>query len=206
MLSDEQLDARHREYTEAHRDRVLSTFIHTVPSRFKRARLGDFSTGFADVAMAWIKDPGDWSMFLWGDNSKGQTHAAFAVAVAWTAWHVNRPATWIFVPDLLADIKKQFDVPKGHRVVPVVERLAEYPGLLLSDDIASEKDTEFAVQELYRIIYRREADYLKTVLTSNCNLARIETKLDRRIAARLEGGKVINLKGKNRRVKSEGSA
>jgi hypothetical protein len=76
----------------------------------------------------------------------------------------------------------------------------EFP--LILDDIGTEKPSEWAQQNIFLIIDRRYETLRQTIFTSNLSLDELSERLGDRITSRIaEMCKVIELKGKDRRIK-----
>lgn len=108
---------------------------------------------------------------------------------------------FISCPELLLEIRKAFnsdDITEEQ----VIEKYTDRTKILVLDDLGAEKSTEWVIQTLYLIIDRRYRNMQRTIITSNLNLGEIAVKLHDRISSRIsEMCKVIELKGKDRRVK-----
>jgi DNA replication protein DnaC len=70
------------------------------------------------------------------------------------------------------------------------------------DDLGVEKTSEWSMQTLYTITDWRYRELRQTLVTSNLTLDEIAGKVGDRIASRIAGMcKVVELKGKDRRIK-----
>lgn len=182
------------------RRRQLDEFRKGVPKKYRDSRLTDFPAGVRKVVGEWFKNPFSWLLYVQGDVGRGKTRLAFAAAIRWTAAARNG-AIWWAVPELLARLRHEFDQPRAGRRRDLVGDLQGHPGLLMLDDLGAEKDTDFAIQELYRIVYMREAEDLKTIITSNYTPSEIGDKLSHRIMSRMASGDILKLRGVDRRIK-----
>lgn len=73
---------------------------------------------------------------------------------------------------------------------------------LIIDDLGVERPTDWAQETLYAIIDRRYRDCRQTIFSSNYSLDELSERIGDRITSRIaEMCKVIELKGKDRRVK-----
>src|SRR3990167_9483378 len=80
------------------------------------------------------------------------------------------------------------------------QRIANFNGVLIIDDIGAEKMSDWVRQILYYIINEREQRLLPTVITSNFSLQQIAEQIDIRISSRIAGMcKLIKLTGMDRR-------
>lgn len=93
---------------------------------------------------------------------------------------------FITAPELLLEIRKSFQNDSEYSESDILDRYSKC-GLLVLDDLGSEKTTEYAITTLYILINRRDSQLKNTVITTNLSLAEIEEKLNARIASRLSG-------------------
>lgn len=105
-----------------------------------------------------------------------------------------------YVPELIDDYRRQFNdtAPPENLDVKYL-----YPELLVMDDFGAQRLTEYAVETLNRIIYRREAR--STIYTSNLPLEDIDAKdptgYIERATSRIAGEcQVVCLSGPDRRI------
>ena len=83
----------------------------------------------------------------------------------------------------------------------VAEEISRYDGVLIIDDLGSEKLTDFVRQITYFLINEREQRMLPLIITSNFSLEEIANQVDVRISSRIAGMcKLIKLNGKDRRL------
>jgi len=174
--------------------RLQYQFHMDTPDDYKCASLLDFNDATQQNVKEWMTSK-SWLLYLQGDTGTGKTHLAFATAYESITLNLA-PASWMSTPDLFADLRSAFDKPFKR----IVENVRAFKGLLMLDDVGAGKDTEFSIQELYRVLYYREAWRLKTIVTTNYTITELAEKLDDRIASRLAGGHSINLKGSDRRL------
>lgn len=104
---------------------------------------------------------------------------------------------FVTVPDLLNKIRQSFDEETPFDWITIYSE-ADF---LVLDDLGAQKDTDWVVDNLYRLInYRYE--YMKsTIFTSNLSLEELEHGLGERISSRInEMGPVFTMKGKDYRI------
>lgn len=138
-----------------------------------------------------------WCAFLAGPPGNGKTHLAIAAGNVFQG-----AATFYKVPDLLAEMRrKQFEpggiepwilelqsdtVPAQYAEVagpPVLLREEhQYNRLLILDDLGTENQTDWAHEQLYRILDGRYDRRLPTIITTNQPQARIDERLRSRYA------------------------
>lgn len=135
-------------------------------------------------------------LYIWGGVGTGKTHILYAIRAYWAERLLRfRVAN---MSELFASIKKSFGT---NEVLDIIEEGSYYQGF---DDIGTEKDTEWAGEQMYRLIntfYEHEKHF---VFTSNLSLKELAGRFGEqgdRIASRIaEMCEIIEIKGTDRRV------
>jgi DNA replication protein DnaC len=140
-----------------------------------------------------LSDP----IYLGGDVGAGKTHLSVALMRNLALSQINR-GNFQSATGLLLDLKSSFN-QDGISERDAISRYTQ-PDILIIDDLGSEKLTDYIAQSWYHIIDFRYANLLPTVVTSNLSLDEISMRLGDRVASRLASGKVITIKGKDRRL------
>lgn len=142
-----------------------------------------------------------WCAFLSGGYGTGKTHLVIA---AMHEYGIERSYFWK-VPDFLAEARRrQFEEPgledwlawlqsdtlpavyAETTAGPVVLRREAYsPRLLVFDDLGAENRTEWASEQLYRVLDARCDAELPTILTTNQDPSRLDGRLLSRYASGL---------------------
>jgi DNA replication protein DnaC len=98
---------------------------------------------------------------------------------------IEEACVFISVPELLNEIKSGFD-SAGRTERDIINFYSSVYFLVL-DDLGVEKVSDWVLQTLYLIINRRYEHMKKTIITSNCTLEELATRLnDDRIPSRIE--------------------
>lgn len=130
------------------------------------------------VRQCWSVARGEvWCAFLLGLPGTGKTHLAIAAMNEYT----GRSAFWK-VPDFLAFLRGR--IPEGDSE----SIIAAYEGdfLLVLDDLGAENPTDWASEQLYRILDRRSDERQPTIITSN----QPQEGIDERLRSRFREGYV----------------
>lgn len=191
-LEQRRADAEKTRERERRRTQYLGE-LESVPRRFRA------------LPEQWQPDPqvGEWlghvqrggtdSLILLGGVGTGKTTQAFAAWSALVRHGVGRPA-WVTTPDLLESLRP------GRQPDNAGLRGLQSADLLLLDDLAAERGSEWTVEVLYRLLDYRYAWELPTIITSNVPPPQIAERLGDRIASRLAGmGRTVVLEGPDHR-------
>jgi DNA replication protein DnaC len=103
-------------------------------------------------------------LWFYGDVGTGKTSLAMLVSNA--GLEAGRSAANYSVPRLLAEIKDTYDRDSGDSYLQLFGRLCAVD-LLLLDDLGSEKQTEWVLEQLYSIVNERWQEKRSIVVTTN---------------------------------------
>ena len=167
------------------------------PHRYKDVKSTDVPVQVLD-ALSVAKDTRR-GLYIYGPVGSGKTHVAYALAdFAEKELHVRVMVQ--NVTEMLASFRADFDRPWSERE-RLDQRLDEFSGLLVLDDIGAERPTEWVSETLYRVINRRYNEALPTIYTSNLPLSDLAESIGDRTASRIAGScDVVELKGEDRRI------
>jgi DNA replication protein DnaC len=154
----------------------LDAFQEKVFANFDPETHGSSEAYYAAADFA--TNPEGWLLLL-GGYGTGKTHLAAAIANYVVQDH-RMQVYFAVAPDLLHHLRGAY-APGSD--VTYDERFEQIRSvyLLIIDDLGAEQSTPWAVEKLYQIFNHRYNLRLPTVVTSNCDLDR----LDPRIASRL---------------------
>ena len=122
---------------------------------------------------------------LLSETGRGKTHLAIAICREWLK--SNEPAKYAYVPELLDDIRDSYkkDEVTGQAYSQLLDRLGTIP-LLVLDDLGTEKKSEWATEQLQKIIDHRSRSALPLVATTNKPLDKLPNDDEGRISNRLQ--------------------
>lgn len=172
--------------------------ISDIPRMFAKADVKDFDNKFS-----YCFDKRE-SLFITGACGTGKTH--LAVALGKYAMENKNPelmvsdSKFINYPEFVIDIKCSFGESAHKSMQRLITDIAG--GFIILDDICTSKNpTPIDVDALYLIVNDRYQRQIPTIYTSNLSIAEIRATYNDRIASRLSSCRIINLTGKDRRLK-----
>lgn len=143
-----------------------------VPLEFRDATFGTYrvvpgNKAAVKAARAFLESPtGD--LYLCGGVGAGKTRLACALLNEWHA--AKGGGLFVSVPNMLLDMRLYFSREERADETAFYERLFAAP-LLVLDDVAVEKPSDWSLSQLYAIYERRWAAGHRTIWTSNLDLA-----------------------------------
>ena len=160
-----------------------------VPSHYLTASFAaccDLPSELVDAARRWASNPNG-ILYLHGLPGSGKTWLAVAILRSILANGICRPAACRCMSehDYLGGIKAGFgegtDEPR--RVLPSNHPLRAQ--VLLYDDLAAVRQTDWTRGEIAKLVEIRHADDLPTIITSNVAPGSIAQAIDGRVASRI---------------------
>lgn len=161
-----------------------------VPKKYEGYRLDSYEGNQALVdLLAGHVHTAD-SVTLIGKTGCGKTHLAVGMLAEFSK--KSHDAIFITAPELLLKIRSSFGERASLSEEELIDRYSSC-GLLVLDDLGSEKTSEFSITTLYLIIDRRNRSGRKTIITTNLSLEEIEQSLGARISSRLSDSKIVKI-------------
>lgn len=119
----------------------------------------------------------------------GKTHLAIGVVAQLLADHRLRNAQFHYVPEFLERIRRSYDDPSQRHILDKACRT----DLLVLDDLAAQRTTDWVKEQLNLIANARWSNALPTIITTNVSQEEQEKVLGPRATSRLFGdhGKAI---------------
>lgn len=141
-------------------------------------------------------------LYIHGSVGSGKTHLMYAIGkMVEDLKIVDR--VWIFnSTDLLRQIREDFNPSDKYENKHLFQKLLEFRGLLMIDDIGSEKLSDWVLETFYLIINKRYEEVLPTIFTSNLMIKDLAEKIGDRSTSRIiESCDILQISGDDRRIK-----
>lgn len=149
-----------------------------------------------DVAGEWAEYP-EGVLTFWGPAGVGKTHLAAGIVNHMFLSGMIGSGRRVFWP--VAALTSRLRAAAFQAEV-IRERIAQQR-LLVLDDLAAASESEWMRGHIMAIVSLREQEGRPTILTTNLNLAEISALWDDRLASRLAGGLVVEIKGADHRLR-----
>lgn len=144
-----------------------------IPRRFHTATVDDLEGSMLHVAQRWITGGMSDNVLLLGPVGVGKTHAAASLCRA--AHDAGRSVMFTPTVELLEGLRPGGSLPSRPERVDI----------LVLDDLGVEKPTDWAGQELDRLINRRWSDGRPIIVTSNLEPSVLAEQVGPRMWSRL---------------------
>jgi DNA replication protein DnaC len=169
----------------------------SLPSRYQKASLNDFTEARANAIREWLQKPTD-GLLITGGPGAGKTYLAAAIFIT----VVNARQTSIKfkrAAQLFQAIRDSY----GQEDVSEEEILGDYikPRFLVLDDLGAGSLSDHERRYTLEVIDRRLNAERPTIITTNLTLKEISERMDERIASRMNEYKLLEFKGEDRRGK-----
>lgn len=171
-----------------------------VPTRFHDAHPDHLTGDVADAVREWSENM-QRNLVLLGNVGSGKTYAAIAAARLWDA--TGLPFTYWSVPDLLDALRTGGHDPRGLATMGVDDHVRGTP-LLILDDLAANRRSEWVGDRLYAIVNHRWEECLPIIATSNLRATRgsgplVEAIGERMYSRLVHDAVTVTVGGKDRR-------
>jgi len=118
-------------------------------------------------------------LMLPGPAGAGKTHLAVCIA-NWRTEHFREtglsPALFANIPEMLGELRESIMDDFERKI----QNYMNCP-LLILDDLGAERDTPFAIEQIYRIINHRYISRLPMVVTTNADRDDLDTRIRSRL-------------------------
>ena len=197
QLRDPEEEARHAAAKRLERfDSAQRNVARYIGERYLRCCRENLEGDPAALGTLWSAADARESVLLCGPHGVGKTHAA---AVIYREAQIDGLVAFFRVAtELVGELKRAID---RDEVDLVVSRLRQLD-LLVIDDLAMERPTDWVLEQFCRVIDWRYRDGSFTVITSNKSPAELGERYGDRVRSRilgLIGRRLVHLEGRDRR-------
>lgn len=209
------------DYTEPEVEVVKKKRIPTVPellvemgvgTRHKNCTFSNYEGGVPLIKqITTIMRDEDAGIVFFGAPGGGKTHLAVAIMhvivkkglAGEIPDYKKHPPIFTTVPELLIKIRSTYRANSTVSEEMLIDQYASSVFLVL-DDMGVEKSSDHSIATTEVIVDKRWRNEKLTIVTSNLSLEDIASKSSTRIASRLAGMRVINIKMPDYRMKRKG--
>lgn len=171
-----------------------------IPSRFEKAEYEQIPPQVKKLfeAIPTTKR----GIYIHGEVGTGKTYIAYALQKKYDHPESGQKSIFWNTTELLNEIRADFDREPGDKS-HVEGILMDHKGLVILDDVGSEKLTDWVAETFYLIINKRYNEMWPTIFTSNLDIQALADRIGGRIVSRIvEMCDVVELVGLDRRLKS----
>lgn len=171
-----------------------------IPKRFENAKYEDIPDNIKNLVVNIVDSRK--GIYIFGSCGTGKTHICYSIV---KYFDENKMKNWLLnMPELLKLLKEDFR--EENKLVSQentnLSKIFNFRGLLIIDDIGSEKITDWVEETLYAIVNKRYEDVLPTIFTSNLSPEKLTEKYGDRIVSRIIGScDIAELLGEDNRLK-----
>lgn len=169
-----------------------------TPPRYQKAQWDDVPQAIKTLIEVGWKDPATRKgIYIHGAVGAGKTHIAYGIAKYVQDDMRKRVTVWNSA-ELMNFIRESYDDKQKRWEV---EELMDDKGLLIIDDIGSERVTEWTLEQFYLLVNKKYNEMMPVIFTSNYNVSDLSERIGERVASRVvEMCDVIELSGSDRRL------
>ena len=194
----EQAEARQRRYE---REEVWDKA--NMPARHRARIVAGVELNIDHAAQAWQTAMDGGLLALVGTRGSGKTQLAVGLAHAWVMG--GRGSAWYTrADDMFDSMRREFDEDgkQGKAMAKLVRT-----GLLIIDELADRVDSAFETRELNRLIDKRYASQLPTVMIANLTAADFAKSIGASATSRMqECGRILVMDGQSYRSRAAQTA
>lgn len=175
---------------------ALNKVNQMIPARFKDAEITDAGILSNDIQSAVIDmflpyPKGNAGIIFTGPAGCGKTHTAIAT-MKWIAEKDPECVAYFgLYPKIVQELRTEFSDGSYNESGSTWDKITNdsglFGGLVVIDDIASAKPTEFELEKLFMMIDRRTNEFFPTIITTNIPFDKFEEVFGQRISSRLLG-------------------
>lgn len=178
------------------REDAAKQVVAMTPARFQNADLTDAGILSNDIKTAVLDmlkpyPEGKSGIIFSGPAGCGKTHTAIAT-MKWIAEQDPEIVKYFgLYPRIIQDLRSEFPDGSYNESGSTWDQLNNesglFGGLVIIDDVASAKPSDFELEKFFMMIDRRTNEFFPTIITTNIPFERFEEVFGQRISSRLLG-------------------
>ena len=185
-----------------------------IPERFSDASLSDlgYMTKPIGDSIQEVLDPPEKNdkvgVIFVGPAGSGKTHSAYAVMNMLKDKNPEMIATMVTYGQLMSSLKSEFANNSYDEMGSMWDKVNNesgmYDGLLMIDDLSSQKLTDFEIDKMMMILERRLNSYMPFLITTNVKQEDFKKVFGERLASRLFGySNIVEFENRDTRLTGE---
>lgn len=172
---------------------TIREFKAQIPDMYKESSLSDFGYFGDDIVhrvLGMFEPDGDRTLLMTGSVGSGKTHACYAIVNMILDIDPARMVLMRNYPEFIQDLRGEFFSNTfseyGSNWDRVTNAEDDWRGLVILDDIGSNKMSEFEMEKLYLILDKRLSNNEPTIITTNIPEKDQESILGSRVSSRFD--------------------
>lgn len=179
---------------------MKTDYTKIIPKRYHNVSYEkDIVEGIKEIVKKQLQSGN--GLYIRGEVGCGKTHLACAIAKDIMEFGVE--VRFFNTSEFLEKLREEFrDNPHvDEDSLGLFRDIMDFKGVLILDDIGTEKVSDWVNERLYLIINKRYEEMLPTIFTSNCDMEILSARLGDRFSSRIgQMTEIINLTSPDRRV------
>lgn len=194
-------------------------WAETVPFKYRTASLKHFDESLRNDVLGWVDDLSNQhddsiargpNLVFTGPVGCGKTHVGFATAkflrfrgyTQWNGLRMSLPTRYWPMAGLIAGLRA--DENASNQAKATTMKFVEGSSMVFLDDIGSMRQTDWVLDQMFRVLDLRRAECRPVIATSNLPNAQLQDYLGEAAYSRLANGSVvIEMSGRDKREDNE---
>lgn len=141
-------------------------------------------------------------LYIHGGVGTGKTHLLYAIKKGHEEKEVPVATVRVYnCTEMLRQMREDFNKTDKFDHYDLLEDLLSYRGLLMIDDIGSEKLSDWVLETFYLLVNKRYEENIPTIFTSNLKIGELADRIgDRTVSRIVELCKIVSLDGEDKRI------
>lgn len=178
---------------------MLNDINKIIPIRFQNASYEDVPEEIKATVTKQIRERN--GVYFYGGSGVGKTHMVCALMKNF--FKNGLEVMFLNTSDFLEQLREEFDAHvENYDEDGLFRRVMNFRGILIFDDIGSEKVSDWTRERLYLIINKKYEDMIPMIFTSNNDMEILSARVGDRISSRIMGmTEIVKVDGEDIRFK-----